>query len=66
MSDFADKLAMRHYRPTAGRAQDSGKHLLGRWGASQPDASTIVIDTMGGREVWRRVSGDVFEQEVRS
>lgn len=65
MSDIAAKLEQRP-RPREGKAQATRKQLLARWGSREANAKTITIDTMGGREVWRCVSGDVFEQEVRS
>jgi hypothetical protein len=65
VSDFVDKLAQR--RPSVGgKAQARRDQLLARWGSRQVDAGTIEIDSMGGREVWRRLNGDLFEQEVRS
>lgn len=67
MSDLAEKLEQR--RPSHdGKATATRKQLLARYGAKQQDERTVVIDTMGGREVWRRVGagGDVFEQEVRT
>lgn len=67
MSELSSKLE--YVRPSiGGRAQDSGTHLLTRWGSRRVDARTIYVDTMGGREVWRRVEGgrELYEQEVRS
>lgn len=67
MSDFADKLAP--VRPSAGgRAQASRKKLLERWGSREDVAGVITVDTIGGRELWRRMKGttDMFEQEVRT
>jgi len=62
MSDLAEKLEQR--KPSAGgRASATRKQLLARWGSHQVDAGTITIDSMGRHEVWRRISGDVFEQE---
>ena len=72
MSDWAEKLAA-PARQADGKAQAPRGHLLGRWGARELDVDTIAIDTMGGREVWRRLerkgraaAGDAFVQEVRS
>lgn len=63
MSDFADKLEPQR-RSVGGKAQATRKQLLARWGSRQVDAGTIEINTIGGRELWRRLTGDVFEQEV--
>lgn len=72
MSDWAEKLASPSHQ-REGRAQATRKGLLARRGSRELDSDTIHIDTMGGREVWRRVqkktgkaAGDFFEQEVRS
>lgn len=65
MSDWLEKLTVQP-RSRAERAQATRQQLLRRWGSHQVDAKTITIDTMGGREVWRCVSGDVFEQGERS
>jgi hypothetical protein len=65
MSDFADKIEQRP-RSQGGKAQATRKQLLARRGSREDGTKTITIDTMGGRELWRCISGDVFEQEVRS
>lgn len=65
MSDFAEKFERARSLP-GDRARASRKKLLERRGAKQLSAERIIIDTMGGREEWRRVTGDEFEQEVRS
>ncbi len=65
MSTLDEKLEHRA-RSAGGKAQATRKQLLARWGSRQVDARTITIDTIGGRELWRCVSGDVFEQDVRS
>lgn len=65
MSDHSEKLEQ--HRQSAGtKAQATRKQLLARWGSKLADERTVVIDTIGGREVWTRVSGDVFEQAVRT
>jgi hypothetical protein len=65
MSALEDKLI--DVRPSiGGKAQSTRKKLLERWGSREESAASIVIDTIGGREVWRRIGGDIFEQEVRS
>lgn len=69
MSDLESKLELR--RPSAGgKAQARRSQLLARWGSREGSITEgkdlIIIDTMGGREVWRRVTGDLFEQEKRS
>ena len=66
MSDLAEKFEQR--KPSAGdRAQASRKQLLARWGSAQLSPELIEIDSVCGREVWRRVGskGDVFQQEPR-
>jgi hypothetical protein len=67
VSDWTEKLAEQP-RSRGDKAQATRKQLLARWGSKQVDAGTIVINSIGGRELWMRVgsSGDVFEQEQRS
>jgi hypothetical protein len=72
VSDWDAKLATRAPQ-TEGRAQAARSTLLARRGAREVDVDTVHIDTMGGREVWRRLvkkstraAGDYFEQLVRS
>jgi hypothetical protein len=51
---------------TGGKARARADQLLERWGSWRIDPNTIAVDTIGGRELWRRVTGDLFEQQVRS
>lgn len=69
MSTYVDEKLTPQRPSLGGAAQASRKHLLARRGAAEVSADHIVIDTMGGREVWRRIAAGVdgmFEQEVRS
>lgn len=66
MSTYVDEKLEPQRRSSGGKAQATRKQLLARWGSAEAGRERITIDTIGGREVWRRVSGDVFEQEVRT
>lgn len=65
MSSLEEKLA----QPRAddgGKARATRAQLLARRCSVEEAPGRITIDAMGGRELWLRVAGDLFEQEVRS
>lgn len=71
MSDWSEKTEQR--RPSVGgRAQATRRDLVKRRGSAEQGVDVITVDTMDGREVWRRITGDkgsagdFFEQEVGS
>jgi hypothetical protein len=65
LSDLESKLE--RPRPSlGGAARASRKQLLARWGSAEAGPERITIDSIGGRECWRRVSSGVdglFELE---
>lgn len=69
MSTYVDDERLARPRASReGKAQARKQQLLDRYGSRQASPDRITIDTIGGREVWRRVggTGDLFEQEVRT
>lgn len=69
MSDMSSKLEQRR-QSVGGKAQARRSQLLARWGSREGSITEgkdlIIIESMGRREVWRRVTGDLFEQERTS
>lgn len=64
MSDMFEKLEQR--RPSVGgRAQARRSQLLARWGSrwgsTTEGPELIIVESMGRRETWEKIHGDLFE-----
>lgn len=70
MSTYVDEKLAPQPRSRGGNAQATRKQLDARYGSHEEGADRIVIESMGRREEWRRISGrsddgaagDMFEQ----